>query len=52
MQGHSSKSIADNLNISAGTVKVHRKNIHARLKTSTQSEIFTLFLAHLKAIDS
>ncbi|WP_271270996.1 response regulator transcription factor [Aliamphritea hakodatensis] len=52
LQGHSSKSIANTLNISAGTVKVHRKNIHARLKTSTQSEIFTLFLAHLKAIDS
>ena len=51
LQGHSSKSIAETLNISAGTVKVHRKNIHARLKTSTQSEIFTLFLAHLKDID-
>ncbi|BFM49181.1 helix-turn-helix transcriptional regulator [Marinomonas sp. THO17] len=51
LKGHSSKSIAEQLGISAGTVKVHRKNIHARLDTSTQSEIFTLFLNHLDALD-
>lgn len=51
LKGHSSKSIANELGISAGTVKVHRKNIHARLDTSTQSEIFTLFLSHLDALD-
>lgn len=51
LKGHSSKSIASELNISAGTVKVHRKNIHARLDTSSQSEIFTLFLSHLDALD-
>ena len=52
LQGHSSKSIADILSISVGTVKVHRKNIHSRLNTSTQSEIFTLFLNHLNTFDS
>jgi DNA-binding CsgD family transcriptional regulator len=52
LQGHSSKVIANQLNISLGTVKVHRKNIHTRLDTSTQSEIFTLFLAHLNELDS
>ena len=51
LRGHSSKSIANELGISAGTVKVHRKNIHARLDTSTQSEIFTLFLNHLDSLD-
>ena len=51
LRGHSSKSIADLLEISAGTVKVHRKNIHSRLNTSTQSEIFTLFLTHLDHLD-
>lgn len=51
LQGHSSKAIANMLDISLGTVKVHRKNIHTRLNTSTQSEIFTLFLAHLKELD-
>lgn len=52
LQGHSSKAIANLLNISLGTVKVHRKNIHTRLKTSTQSEIFTLFLAHLNELEA
>jgi len=50
LKGYSSKAIADKLNISVGTVKVHRKNIHAKLNTSTQSEIFTLFLDHLKKL--
>ncbi|EAR59947.1 LuxR C-terminal-related transcriptional regulator [Neptuniibacter caesariensis] len=52
LQGHSSKAIANMLNISLGTVKVHRKNIHTRLNTSTQSEIFTLFLAHLNELEA
>ncbi|OMH38893.1 LuxR C-terminal-related transcriptional regulator [Motiliproteus sp. MSK22-1] len=52
LRGHSSKAIADMLNISVGTVKVHRKNIHTRLNTSTHSEIFTLFLAHLSELES
>lgn len=51
LRGHSSKSIANELGITASTVKVHRKNIHARLHTSTQSEIFTLFLNHLDTLD-
>ncbi|MAK92957.1 MAG: helix-turn-helix transcriptional regulator [Oceanospirillaceae bacterium] len=51
LQGHSSQSIADQLNISVGTVKVHRKNIHSRLNTSQQSEIFTLFLNHLSEME-
>jgi DNA-binding CsgD family transcriptional regulator len=52
LQGHSSKAIANQLSISLGTVKVHRKNIHTRLNTSTQSEIFTLFLSHLNELES
>lgn len=52
LRGYSSKAIADALFISVGTVKVHRKNIHTRLNTSTQSELFTLFLGHLDDIDS
>ncbi|OOV87884.1 LuxR C-terminal-related transcriptional regulator [Oceanospirillum linum] len=52
LQGHSSKAIADLLSISVGTVKVHRKNIHSRLNTSTQSEIFTLFLSHLNSLEN
>ena len=52
LQGHSSKAISNQLNISLGTVKVHRKNIHTRLNTSSQSEIFTLFLTHLNEIEA
>ncbi|SIP89725.1 LuxR C-terminal-related transcriptional regulator [Marinobacterium stanieri] len=52
LQGHSSKAIAGMLNISPGTVKVHRKNIHTRLNTSTQSEIFNLFLTHLNELEN
>jgi len=52
LQGHSSKSISSLLNISLGTVKVHRKNIHTRLNTSSQSEIFTLFLSHLNELEA
>ena len=37
-------SIATLLNISVGTVKVHRKNIYAKLEISSQSELFSLFL--------
>lgn len=51
LQGHSSQSIAEQLNISVGTVKVHRKNIHSRLNTSQQNEIFTLFLNHLNEME-
>jgi len=51
LRGHSSQAIADQLKISVGTVKVHRKNIHNRLNTSTHAEIFTHFIAHLNSLD-
>ncbi|MEH6576991.1 MAG: helix-turn-helix transcriptional regulator [Amphritea sp.] len=47
LRGHSSKSIASELGITPGTVKVHRKNIYTRLKISTQSQLFSQFLNHL-----
>ena len=48
LRGFSSKAIANDLGISAETVKVHRKNIHTRLGTSSQADIFNLFLQHLQ----
>ncbi|MBZ2168150.1 MULTISPECIES: helix-turn-helix domain-containing protein [Marinobacter] len=51
LRGYSSQAIADHLKISVGTVKVHRKNIHNRLNTSTQAEIFTQFISHLNSLD-
>ena len=44
LRGHSSRSIGERLHISADTVKAHRKHIHAKLKVSSQAELFSLFL--------
>lgn len=46
--GHSSKSISLNLDISVPTVKTHRRNIYRKLQISSQAELFSLFLLHLK----
>ncbi|MFC6671093.1 helix-turn-helix transcriptional regulator [Marinobacterium aestuariivivens] len=47
LRGFSTEAIAAELSISTGTVKVHRRNMHGRFNTSTQSELFALFLDHL-----
>ena len=44
LEGHSSDSIAKNLGISVGTVRVHRRNIYAKLRISSQQELFSIFL--------
>lgn len=51
LKGHSSKSIARNIDISPGTVKIHRKNIYRKLNISSQSELFGLFLTALTGPD-
>ena len=48
LQGHSSTSIGLNLGIAEGTVKIHRKNVYAKLNISSQAELFALFLKHLR----
>mgnify|MGYP000126319873 CR=1 FL=1 len=50
LQGHSSKAIARDLGISDGTVKVHRKHIHTKLGINSQSQLFSLFVAHLNSL--
>ncbi|MGI9294771.1 MAG: helix-turn-helix transcriptional regulator [Pseudomonadales bacterium] len=50
LKGHSSKSIADVLTISADTVKAHRKHIHTKLKISSQAELFSLFLDSISLV--
>lgn len=47
LRGHSSLSIAENLGIAEGTVKIHRSNIYRRLGISSQSELFQRFIDHL-----
>ena len=44
LQGHSTESIALRLDISPGTVKIHRKNIYRKLKVSSQAELFAAFM--------
>lgn len=48
LKGHSSESIGLLLGISPGTVKIHRKNAYAKLGISSQAELFSLFLDHLR----
>lgn len=48
LEGHSSLSIALRLGIAEGTVKNHRKNVHAKLGISSEAELFALFLRHLR----
>jgi DNA-binding CsgD family transcriptional regulator len=44
LRGHSSRSIALNLDISVTTIKTHRKRAYSKLNISSQSELFSMFL--------
>ncbi len=44
LEGHSSESISNLLGISAGTVRIHRKNIYAKMRISSQRELFAIFM--------
>ncbi len=44
LRGYSSVSISSLLEISVSTVKVHRKNIYAKMHISSQAELFSMFL--------
>jgi DNA-binding CsgD family transcriptional regulator len=43
LEGHSSDSIAKNLGIAVGTVRIHRRNLYAKLQISSQQELFSIF---------
>ena len=47
LKGHSAKSIAKLLNITAGTVSVHRTNIYQKLGVAGQGDLFYKFVASL-----
>ncbi len=47
LNGHSSKSLAQKLNISLSTVKIHRKHIYQKLDIKSQSELFSLCIQSL-----
>jgi DNA-binding CsgD family transcriptional regulator len=44
LQGHSSESIGLKLNISTGTVKVHRRNVYRKLGISSQTQLLAIYL--------
>ncbi len=50
LSGHSSNSIGRQFEITTGTVKIHRKNIYAKLGISSQSELFSHFIAYLSGL--
>ncbi|WEJ73029.1 MULTISPECIES: LuxR C-terminal-related transcriptional regulator [unclassified Pseudomonas] len=52
LRGHSSASVAEQLDISPGTVKIHRKNIYAKLGIGSQSELLGLFIRELAGRDA
>jgi DNA-binding CsgD family transcriptional regulator len=47
LRGHSVKSAARVVDISAETVRMHRKNLYAKLNVNSQSELFALFIEGL-----
>jgi DNA-binding CsgD family transcriptional regulator len=47
LQGHSSESIGLKLNISTGTVKVHRRNVYRKLGISSQTQLLSIYLKAL-----
>jgi DNA-binding CsgD family transcriptional regulator len=47
LKGHSAESVGQLLNISPGTVRIHRRNIYAKLRINSQGELFSRFLETL-----
>jgi len=50
LRGHSSKSIARELDIAPGTVMVHKRNLFSKLGITSQFELFSLFIDELSAL--
>lgn len=44
LHGHSAETVGELLGISAGTVKIHRRNIYRKLQISSQIELFRLLV--------
>lgn len=44
LRGHSAEAVGRILGIASGTVRIHRRNIYAKLHISSQGELFSRFL--------
>ena len=49
--GFDNASISRRLGVSVGTIKNHRKRIHAKIDITSERELFSLFLSYLTKID-
>ncbi|WP_309664153.1 helix-turn-helix transcriptional regulator [Tabrizicola sp.] len=47
LKGHSAESVGQLLQISPGTVRIHRRNIYSKLRINSQGELFSRFLGTL-----
>lgn len=47
LKGHSAEAVGRLLGIASGTVRIHRRNIYAKLRISSQGELFSRFIATL-----
>jgi DNA-binding CsgD family transcriptional regulator len=45
LRGHSADALGKLLGITSGTVRIHRKNIYAKLRISSQGELFSAFIS-------
>lgn len=45
LRGHSAEAVGRLLGIAAGTVRIHRRNIYAKLRIRSQGELFSEFIA-------
>jgi DNA-binding CsgD family transcriptional regulator len=52
LHGYANRAIAERLDISIETVKLHRKNAYAKLDLGTQGELFNLFINSLINIEN
>jgi DNA-binding CsgD family transcriptional regulator len=50
LRGHSTRSSARELGIAQETIRLHRKNVYAKLEVASQSEFFVLFIDSLAHI--
>ncbi len=50
LKGHSANALGDILGIASGTVRSHRRNIHAKLRITSQGELISKFIQTLGQI--
>ncbi len=47
LKGHSAEAVGRILGVASGTVRIHRRNIYAKLRISSQGELFSEFIRTL-----